>query len=574
MKKVVSFILIIAMMTSVLALTSCDLQSIIDMFGGMGSGTPKRTTITEDEWDAVWTSKNFTLTQIVGVVDMDGNRTEYQQTFMKTETAAKISIDGKVQGYFTYRDGKTYQALQYDGQWIYSETDESFMDYTLEDMGLNEVLTFDKFVYDEESKSYIFEQEGHTAQFFFEDGKLKNSDIAGYYQISNVGTTKIDLPKFRTEYEPEQGENIGTLPPVTTTPPWENTEPEEPEPEYEDVVIIDGLKYTLNGMKDGYWVSVEDGVQLQGHVEILSEICGLPVNEVLHEGFQWQSGITSIVIPDTVTHIGPIAFWYCTSLESVKLSENLTSISYATFGYCSALKSVTIPNSVTEIADKAFDTCESLESVTMSNNVTSIGENAFYRCQSLTSIELPNTLTSIGDYAFLECYALQSITIPESVTSIGVGAFWRCKSLTSIDIVGNNENYKSIDGNLYSKDGTILIQYAIGKQNSAFVIPQGVTNIPDCAFDSADSLVSIEIPDSVQSIGISAFACCLSLESITIPSSVTSIGDYAFYYCSSMNYIGFDGLVEQWNDIVIGAVWLSDVPATEVVCSNGVVSLN
>ena len=104
-----------------------------------------------------------------------------------------------------------------------------------------------------------------------------------------------------------------------------------------------------------------------------------------------------------------------------------------------------------------------------------IGYQAFASCSSLTSITIPNSVTSIGVGAFLDCSSLTSITIPNSVTSIGEWAFSRCSSLTSINVDANNANYCSIDGVLFSKDKTILIQFPIGNTRSEYIIPNSVT---------------------------------------------------------------------------------------------------
>ena len=114
------------------------------------------------------------------------------------------------------------------------------------------------------------------------------------------------------------------------------------------------------------------------------------------------------------------------------------------------------------------------------------------------------------------------------------GAFSACNRLTSIEVDENNVYYKGIDGNLYSKDGKILVQYAIGKTDISITIPDSVTSIGDYAFSYCTSLTSIEIPDSVTSIGDYAFSYCTSLTSVKIPNSVTSIGDYAFERCDKL----------------------------------------
>ena len=222
---------------------------------------------------------------------------------------------------------------------------------------------------------------------------------------------------------------------------------------------------------------------------------------------------------------------------SITIPNSVNIIGRSTFDNCTGLTSIIIPDSVTSIGGGAFYYCSSLTSITIPDSVTSIGGSAFSYCTSLTSITIPDSVTSIGSSAFAYCSSLESITIPKSVTSIGSYAFRGCSSLTSITVDENNANYKSIDGNLYTKDGKTLIQYAIGKTNSSFTIPNSVTSIGSSAFGGCSSLTSVTIPDSVTSIGSSAFGGCSSLTSVTIGNGVTSIGSYAFSDCSSLKFI-------------------------------------
>ena len=228
----------------------------------------------------------------------------------------------------------------------------------------------------------------------------------------------------------------------------------------------------------------------------------------------------------------------------------VTSIGSSAFEYCTSLNSITIPNSVTSIGESAFYECSSLNSVTIGNSVTSIGDNAF-SCTSLKSVTIPNSVTSIGESAFYRT-SLKSITIPNSVTYIGKYAFNGCTSLTNIYVDSNNKNYTSVNGNLYNKNKTELIQYAAGKTDEYFSIPSSVTSIGDLAFDGCKSLMSVTIPDSVTSIGDSAFSDCTSLNSITIPDSVTRIGDCAFYFCTSLKSVTIPDSVTSIGDGAFG----------------------
>ncbi|MGA2863894.1 MAG: leucine-rich repeat domain-containing protein [Verrucomicrobiota bacterium] len=184
----------------------------------------------------------------------------------------------------------------------------------------------------------------------------------------------------------------------------------------------------------------------------------------------------------------------------------------------------------------AFYGCTGLASVTIPNSVTSIGDWAFYGCTGLASVTIPNSVTSIGEWAFQWCTSLISVTIPDSVTRIGEGVFADCTSLTAITVDGLNPFYSSMDGILFNKDQTTLIQCP-GIKAGAYTIPNSVTSIGDWAFDYCSSLASVTIPGSVTSIGGWAFQRCTNLASVTIPNSVTSIEMGAFCACTSLTNI-------------------------------------
>ncbi len=385
-----------------------------------------------------------------------------------------------------------------------------------------------------------------------------------------------------------------------------------------------------------------------------------------------STGITSVVIPDTVTTIGDLAFYmcadltlatigknvenmgrgvfaFCTSLQEIIIPDKVTSIGYGAFMQCTNLKKAVVGNGVQIIDDVAFGGCTSLTSVTIGDSVTSIGYDAFYECTSLTSIIIPDSVTSIGNAAFHYCTSLKSVTIGNGITNIGSNAFdgtslqcneydntyylgnddnpylclvkvkdksitsytvrndtkviydsafQRCTSLTSITIpesvtnIGENafdEYLESLEA-VYITDIRAWCEisfedfcsnplsyakklYLNGELVTELVIPFEITTIKDYAFRNCTSLTSITIPDSVTSVGSSAFSGCTSLTSITIPDSVTSIGGNAFYMCRNLKEITFNGTVAEWNAINKRYNWNYNIPATEVICSDGVVEI-
>jgi len=251
-------------------------------------------------------------------------------------------------------------------------------------------------------------------------------------------------------------------------------------------------------------------------------------------------------IPSSVTDIGYLAFDCSNCSISVDSNNpNYSSIDGILFDkaqskliYCPISKTgiYFIPQSVTVIGNYAFDECVGLTSITIPSSVTTIERGAFYYCSSLISVNFssPLTLTSIGIYAFYNCTSLTSIYIPASVISIGDRAFGGTNCSITID--PDNLNYSSIDGVLFNKSQTTLLQCPMSK-SGVYVIPQSVTAIQSYAFSDCTGLIFVSIPPAVTKIGISAFRGCTSLSSVTIPNLVDTIQIYTFYGCSGLSSI-------------------------------------
>lgn len=152
---------------------------------------------------------------------------------------------------------------------------------------------------------------------------------------------------------------------------------------------------------------------------------------------------------------------------------------------------------------------------------------------TVTTIIIDDSVTTIGLQSFEECTNITTIVISSNVTKINNHLLEKPIYLKNIIVDENNEHYKSIDGNLYTKDGKMLIQYAVGKEDKEFTVPDGV-----------------------ERIGVLAFAYCNSLENIVIPNSVTQIDNGLFYSCSSLKNIYFTGSADEWEAIKYKSNWL------------------
>jgi hypothetical protein len=109
-----------------------------------------------------------------------------------------------------------------------------------------------------------------------------------------------------------------------------------------------------------------------------------------------------------------------------------------------------------------------------------------------------------------------AIDIPDSVTVIGNGAFYGCKSLRSINVGNQNMRFSNIDGVFFDKTKKRILRFPAGKQDTCYVIPDGVITVGKKAFSGCENLVTIDIPGSVTVIGDDVFSDCKSLKSITV----------------------------------------------------------
>lgn len=309
-----------------------------------------------------------------------------------------------------------------------------------------------------------------------------------------------------------------------------------------------------------------------------------------------ESGLTSAVIPSTVTDFGESVFEDASELTEVTLNNTFDVLPSSTFQgtsklskvtittpykeiggnafyQASSLKGITLPESLTTIEDSAFKD-SGLTSIVIPDAVTSIGSSVFQDCTSLTSVKLPSTLTTLPSSLFFGCTSLTTIEIPASVTVI-LGSFYKSgvKSLTipgtldvenSVNIFNGMSSLETLNlagglsaptipGNMFQNDSSLKTITGLGN----------ITKVEYNAFDGTASLTALPFDTSkLEEIGSSAFANMTSLTSFTlpttaaytkiedntfdgdtalteihIPANITTLGDDVFANCSKLTTI-------------------------------------
>lgn len=168
------------------------------------------------------------------------------------------------------------------------------------------------------------------------------------------------------------------------------------------------------------------------------------------------------------------------------------------------IETLTLSDGVRTVAVNALEYCSSLTSVTMGEGVRTVEVRAFGFCTALCELSLGKNVEVIGIHAFWGCKALAgTFYIPAGVSSLAYDAFTGA-GMSAFDVASDNTAYASLDGNLYTKDGKILIKYAPAQTQTRFVIPNGVERICQGAL-SASALTEIVVPESVSFIDTNAF---------------------------------------------------------------------
>ncbi len=183
---------------------------------------------------------------------------------------------------------------------------------------------------------------------------------------------------------------------------------------------------------------------------------------------------------------------------------------------------------------------------------------------------------------------------PESLNGYRPEYARDCGNIAKFEVAEGNPDFCAVDGILYSKDLTTLIQYPAAKPDTSFRIPEGVTHICGYAFSGCKALTEVTIGPNVTDLGDRAFydcpslahanycatACeearwifencskltnvsigenvtrlpdslfnrCEALEEISIPESVTHIGPSAFCDCTKLKHITIPAGVTELSD--------------------------
>jgi hypothetical protein len=290
---------------------------------------------------------------------------------------------------------------------------------------------------------------------------------------------------------------------------------------------------------------------------------GLPVKQIADFAFYFCGSLANVSIPSNVTSIGQAPFGDCQSLTNISVNTNnthyvsangalLNSAQSTVIQYaCGLHGSYTVPASVTSIGYLAF-VGSRLSAILVdgaNTHYSSYGgvlynypQSTLIQCPAgfVGSYVVPGTVTDIGTSSFSYCTRVTAVFIPASVATIEINAFYDTERLGTISVDSQNTHYSSLNGVLFNKAGTTLVQYPLGI-GGVYSVPATVASVAVNAFADSPVLAGVVVPDSVTNIGNGAFYGCGKLASATVGHGLTSVGANAFQNCSSLTNLIFSG---------------------------------
>lgn len=158
-----------------------------------------------------------------------------------------------------------------------------------------------------------------------------------------------------------------------------------------------------------------------------NEIIGIADN-----AFKNDKKITKVIVPDNYIIIGASAFAGCANLEEIVLGEssNLEDIGTNAFGTvttednevsCGKLKTMLLPNTVKHIGAYAFYKCTALELANIPSSLFEVTQYSFYGTR-ITAANLAN-VDRIWEGAFASCTKLATVTNTSNVIYCDKDAF-------------------------------------------------------------------------------------------------------------------------------------------------------
>lgn len=269
------------------------------------------------------------------------------------------------------------------------------------------------------------------------------------------------------------------------------------------------------------------------------------VTYITDDAFHFNA-VDTLVIPDSVTYIGQLAFAASRRLRWVHVPEDVVvdptafpscigqgleiavqgNILSTNFSCISCAESnLVVPDGIAVLGISAFEQCRNVTSLVLPSSLREINTNAFLRLDNVVSITIPSTVQHIHAFAFTECTRLEEVHVSPS-TNIHTDAFPNCLGY-GLNLTNAFSEFPNLN----------LIRCIPCGDTRSLTIPDGVISIRENVFRNCDEIEEVIIPARLISIGRLAFSHCNRLRRVHIEPGLQIISDFAFHQCRQLRSI-------------------------------------
>ena len=282
--------------------------------------------------------------------------------------------------------------------------------------------------------------------------------------------------------------------------------------------------------------------------EVASGTCGDNLTWVLDsDGTLTISGTGEMdeyyINGDDYIKYNPPWYQYNSQIKDIVIYNGITSIGSFAFSGCEIEELKTLPETLKVINNNAFEKCAFLTHFDFPSGLESVAEDVFYECDSLTCVTLPDDVNCNWKSWSGLSYPLKTVIIPDSVTNIphNLLTYFGCSNYDVHDT--DNDGYFDQDGVLFYKNTNNgickLISYPQYKINTVYTIPDFVTILDYCPFESVSSLETVNMPNTITQLKEEVFLGCDNLICVNLPITITNISNCVFNSCRKLSEIKF-----------------------------------
>ncbi|MBR1433097.1 leucine-rich repeat domain-containing protein [Ruminococcus sp.] len=228
------------------------------------------------------------------------------------------------------------------------------------------------------------------------------------------------------------------------------------------------------------------------------------------------------------------AYLYGTYLRFVDVQ-----ICFMNYGKIDEIETLQVMDGISTMEPWFLTEFRGLKRLILTDSISSFAENYSFSlrhclkdCNELDYLKLPAGIKRVTSNV-LPC--VKEVYVPAGITAIDKFAFSNIYRLENIIVDDNNQDYKSVNGVLFTKNGLSLLAFPCGRGGD-YTVPDETMEIASGAFD-ASGIDNILLHENITIIGEYSFRNCHNLTSIKLPDKLRLLSQTAFDGCEKLNRI-------------------------------------